>query len=636
MADVFSSSVSGLMSAQTSLATIAHNVANANTPGYARQTVTTGSQAAVKTGSGFVGSGVMITGVTSQVSGFLEAQKATATSQAASSSQVNALFTSLQSALSSSSNGLGAAVANFSAALTQAAANPQSVPARQLALATAGDLSGRFISISGQLSDQRNTVNQNISEATVQANTLIGQIASLNDRITSVEPRNATGGILPGSMANDLRAQRTQLINDLSGLMNVSQVETDTGVNVYANGASLVVGKQFSTMVAAPDPQDPTKMGVSIKTQAGPVPVDATKLGGKIGALSSFIAQGLDPARAQLDQIASAYANTANTQLAKGLDLSGAAGAPLFGVTPPTVAQGAKNTGSLSPLATVDLSQTQGSDYKLSYSSAGYQMVRGSDGATVASGPALPLTADGITLNPSGGAPASGDTWMIRPFGDAAANMTVKIRDPRQFAFSSPVATAASPANTSGATISLPKVVSSLPLNANLTQPVSITFTSPTAYTISGAGIGTLTNQAYVPGNQIAYNGWSASIEGAPRVGDVFTVAGAGSSPGDSSNINALSTSLSARSFNGGTESIADLMANVQSQVGSQAAVAQTEDTSAQSLLKIASANRESYSGVNLDEEAASLAKWQQIYAANAQVMSIAQKLFESLISQMG
>lgn len=635
MADVFSSSVSGLLSAQSVLATIAHNVANANTPGYARQTVTMGTQASVKTGAGFIGSGVILTGVTAQVSGFLESQLASAASHASASNQLNGLYTALQSSIASSTNGLGASLANFSAALTQAAANPQSVPARQLALATAGDLSARFISISGQLSEQRANVNKSIEQAASSANTLVAQIASLNDNITSVEPRDANGQVAPGSMANDLRAQRAELIKQLSTFVSVSQVETTTGVNVYANGVSLVVGKQGATIASAPDPLDPTRVGLAIKSSAGSVPVDTESMGGKIGALAQFVSKGLDQARAQLDQIASVYAKTVNDQLAKGLDLNGSPGAPMFGTAQPTIAEGGRNSGSLSPSVTVDASITPGSDYKLSYGSSGYMLTRSFDGALVASGATLPITADGLTLSAPPGTPASGDSWLIRPYGDAAARMSMRLADPKQLAFASPVATAANPNNSSTATIAPAAVTSGLPLDANLTQPVSITFTSATAYTISGPGIGTLTNQPYTAGADISHNGWTTNINGAPKAGDSFTVGPSGSAPGDSANINALSKALGQKAFKGGTESIADMISNIQSQVGTLASVAQTQDTSAQSLLKIAVSNRESYSGVNLDEEAASLAKWQQIYSANAQVMSVAQQLFSNLISSI-
>lgn len=635
MADVFSSSVSGLLSAQSVLATIAHNVSNANTPGYARQTVTMGTQTSVKTGAGFIGSGTIITGVTAQVSGFLEAQQASAASNASSTNQLNSLYTALQSSIASSTNGLGASLANFNAALTQAAANPQSVPARQLSLATAGDLSARFISISGQLSEQRANVNKSIQQAASSANTLVAQIAALNDNITSVEPRDASGAVAPGSMANDLRAQRGELIKQLSTFVSVSQVETNTGINVYANGVSLVVGKQATEITSAPDPLDPTRIGLAIKTNSGSVSVDTEKMGGKIGALAQFVSVGLDQARAQLDHIAGVYADTVNDQLAKGLDLNGAPGAPLFGEAAATVAQGARNTGTLSPSVTVDPKQTPGSDYKLAYGSSGYQLTRSFDGAVVASGASLPLSADGMTISAPSGSPAAGDSWKIRPFGDAAARMTMRLADPKQLAFASPVASSASPNNSSTATIAPAAVTSSLPLNPNLTQAVSITFTSPTAYTISGPGIGTLTGQPYTAGGEISHNGWSTSINGAPKTGDSFSVGPSGSAPGDSANINQLSKALGLKSFKGGTESIADLISNIQSQVGTQAAVAQTQDTSAQSLLKIAVSNRESYSGVNLDEEAASLAKWQQIYSANAQVMSVAQQLFDNLISSI-
>lgn len=633
MGNMLSTSLSGLMAAQTALSTISHNVANVNTPGYARQSVTLNEQNTVQTGYGFIGSGVSVTGIQAQVSSYLDGRVAASNSQASYSKQLSSLYGAMQSSVASS-NGLSSAIASFNSAITQASGSAESIPARQLVLSTASSLATNINSIAGQLSQQKDGVNQNIKDAVSSSNVLMQQIAKLNQTINSTEPKDASGVVLAGSAANDLRAQRTDLINQLSSYMNITTVNSDAGVNVYAGGVSLVDGVQSMTLVASAEPGDPSQMGVGLKTANGTQMLNASGLGGSIGASSDFISKGLNPAKASLDQLASGYATIANEQLAKGLDLNGNAGAPLFSTSTPTVADSSRNTGSLSPTVQVDPKLTQGSDYKLAFSAAnGYALTRLSDNTVVASGAGLPLTGDGLSIDVGSGAAANGDSWLIRPFGDAASNLKVTLTDPKQLAFASALSSSAATANTSNASITAPKVTSALPLDANLNQPVNITFTSATEYTISGTGIGTLTNQPYTPGSSIAYNGWSTSISGTPDVGDSFSIGPNGSAPGDSANINALTASLANRSFNHGKQSLADLVANAQSLAGTKTAAANAQNTSDQSLLTLAKNNRENYSGVNLDEEAASLAKWQQIYSANAQVMSISSKLFDELLS---
>ena len=75
---------------------------------------------------------------------------------------------------------------------------------------------------------------------------------------------------------------------------------------------------------------------------------------------------------------------------------------------------------------------------------------------------------------------------------------------------------------------------------------------------------------------------------------------------------------------------------SVVSQVGLKANQASTNLTSQQALLSSATSQQQSVSGVNLDEEAMNLMKYQQAYQASAKVMQTANSLFSSLLSIAG
>ena len=60
---------------------------------------------------------------------------------------------------------------------------------------------------------------------------------------------------------------------------------------------------------------------------------------------------------------------------------------------------------------------------------------------------------------------------------------------------------------------------------ADLLAPVSITFTSPTEFTVTGSGAGLPATLSYVAGQAVSFNGWSVGLDGAPAAGDTFTVA---------------------------------------------------------------------------------------------------------------
>jgi flagellar hook-associated protein 1 FlgK len=637
MGDVYSTGITGLNAAQAAINTIAQNVANANTPGYTRQTVQTTTQAPSRLGGGYIGNGVMVTGVNALVNPFLEAQLTSSTAAAAGSSQMSTYLSQLQGVLSDGANGVSKTQSAFQSALSQVASSASSIPARQLTLTTAKSLSDSLKSVAAQLQSQKQGAQQTLTSSVGAANTLLGQIAKLNGNIAKSEPRDATGNTLPGQQANDLRSQRQTLINQLAQYADVTTVDQSEGVSVFIGGASVVISNQSVNLVTRQNPMDASELSVGIATSSGVVNLDAASVGGKIGATMDFVEKGIDQALAQVNQYAGVMAQAVNEQSAKGVDLYGNAGGKVFAQLAPQINSSTKNTGDLNVSATVDAYASQPSDYSLTYTTAGgYSLRRMSDNTVVAGGATLPLKADGLTLGASGGAPQDGDAFLIRPFGAQAANMDALMTDPKQLALSSPVASSASSSNSSTAKITAPSVTSSLPLNPNLTSPVSIVFTSPTAYTISGPGIGTLTDQPYTSGADISHNGWTVKLSGAPAVGDSFSIQKSNGSAGDSANANALLSKLQGKTFGGGSQSLADLYANIQSDIGNKASLAQINAQSDTSVLNIAQNQRESYSGVNLDQEAADLSRWQQIYSANAQVMSVAQKLFENLMAQIG
>ena len=637
MGDVYSTGLTGLNAAQAALNVIAQNVANANTVGYARQTVQTTTQAPSRQGNGYIGNGVLVTGVTALVSPFLESQVTKATAGAAGASQMSTYLDQLQGVLSDSASGVSKTQSAFQAALSQVATSASSIPARQLALTTAKSLSDSLRSVASQLQDQKQGAQQTLVSNVSSANTILGQIAKLNDSIAKSEPRDANGVTLAGSQANDLRAQRQSLINQLAEYASVTTVDQNEGVSVFIGGAAVVISSQAAKLTTQKNPLDASELSVGISTASGVVNLDAASIGGKIGATMDYVEKGVDQAMAQLNQYAGVMAQAVNDQSAKGVDLYGSAGGAVFSQTAPEVTSSVKNTGTLAVGATVDAYATQPSDYRLTYtSSGGYSLLRLSDQTVVAGGANLPLSADGLTISPQSGTVADGDAFLIKPFGGAASHLQTLLTDPKRLALASPVASAASSANSSAAKITSPTVTSSLPLDPNLTAPVSIVFTSPTQYTISGAGIGTLANQPYQAGADISANGWKVQISGSPAAGDTFTVQKSNGATGDGANANAMTALLQGKSFGSKTQSLADLYASIQSDIGNKASLAQIDAKSETSVLGIAQGQRESYSGVNLDQEAADLSRWQQIYSANAQVMSVAQKLFEGLMAQLG
>ena len=171
--------------------------------------------------------------------------------------------------------------------------------------------------------------------------------------------------------------------------------------------------------------------------------------------------------------------------------------------------------------------------------------------------------------------------------------------------------------------------------NANLTAPVTLTFTAAGTFDVSGTGTGNPTGVAYAAGQSISYNGWTLTLKGTPKPGDTITVQAmtAGHSNLNAGNATALLGLRDAAVFDGAPMS--DGYASLMAQVGVRSQSAQYAAGISESIASSLETSRTSVSGVNLDEEAAKLLQYQQAYQASAKMIQIAQNIFDTLLQGM-
>jgi flagellar hook-associated protein 1 FlgK len=220
---------------------------------------------------------------------------------------------------------------------------------------------------------------------------------------------------------------------------------------------------------------------------------------------------------------------------------------------------------------------------------------------------------------------AAGDRFLVRPTARAADSLSVALTEPSAVAAAAPIRTAAGATNSGDATIGAGKAVNAS--NPKLLQTATIRFTSSTTYTINGGP-----SQAYTSGDPIRHNGWQLAISGAPAAGDTFTVQSNAGGVGDNRNALALGKLQNAGVLDGGNTSIGDAYAQLVANVGTQTRQAKAGLDAQTALASQAKAAEQGVSGVNLDEEAANLVRFQQAYQAAAKAITTAQTVFESLL----
>ena len=625
---IYSLGLSGLAAAQAGLTTTGHNIANAATPGYHRQSIQQSALPALTTGVGFLGQGVQVDTVVRGYSQFLETQLSQAQAQSSYYTTYNAQMTQIDNVVADTNAGLSPALQEFFAAAQTVSTNPSDVATRQSMLSSGATLTARFNSLAARFDQLQSGVNSQIASTITNVNTLATQVGALNNRILAMQQN-------PQQPPNDLLDQRDALIGQLNKLVGSTAItQSDGTVNVVVgNGQNLVVGARVMTLAATSSLDDPqrTEVGYTIGgsvTQLGA----STFQGGSLGALLSFRANDLDAAQNALGQVAAGLARSFNDQHQLGQTLSGAAGGNFFTPPVPDVISRTTNTGTATVAATIsNAGAMTASDYRLSYNGANYTVMRLSDNTTTTYA-TLPQTVDGITLSIASGAVASGDSFLIEPTRNAARAIGMNLTDPAGIAAAAPIRSAASGNNAGNATISAGTVNAPPPQNANLTQPVTITFTGAGTFNVTGTGTGNPSGVAYTSGNSITYNGWTVQIAGTPVAGDVFTISSNSGGVADGRNALALATLQTQNLLAGGTANYQGIYSQMVSQVGSKtqqtSVMAQTQDT----MVQQSTAAQQSVSGVNLDEEAANLLRYQQAYQAAGKMIQIAQTLFQTVL----
>ena len=644
---IFGIGISGMNAAQAGLVTTGHNISNASTPGFTRQEVVQVSNIPQFSGIGFLGQGVAVSTVRRIYSDALSNQLTLAQTQGSQLDAYYAQIKQLDTLLGDPSAGLAPALQDFFSGVADVAAHPESVPSRQALLSSANALSARFQDLDQQISEMSAGIGTQITSSIASINRYAEQIAGLNQSILAAESVTAL------QPANDLRDQRDALVAALNREVRASVVKESNGAyDVFVgNGQPVVVGSTAFALVPTRSLEDPQRVEVGYRNGASSALLAPASLqGGALGGLLSFRSASLDAVQNALGRVAMGVAQTFNDQHLLGQDLDGALGKAFFTIAGPAVLPSSANAGSAAVTAVLqNVNALTTSDYRLQYNGAAggnenFTLTRISDGFTfptvtfpTAGGYPYNLNVDGITLTLSAGA-ALNDTWLIEPTRLGAGSLGVALTDPGAIAAASPIRAGAALANSGGATISAGSVSSV----ADLPLPATVTLTFDAAagqFAVSGA-VPAAGPFAYTAGSTISFNGISFAISGTPADGDVFTLERNTNGVADNRNALALgalqvANTLGQNALIAGsqpTTSFQGAYSQLVSQIGNTTRQMEVTASAQANVIAQTKQAQQSVSGVNLDEEAANLLRYQQAYQASGKMMQIASTLFQTVL----
>lgn len=240
-----------LFAMQTTQQTTAHNIANANTKGYTRQVVNLVASRPIEVPGlmrsnipGQLGQGVHFDSINRIREKFLDDQFYNESKSLGEWKTRTDTLHKLEGIINEPSDtGIRQTIENFWNAWQELSREPDNMTARTLLKERSLAMTDAFNHTAKKLNDLSNDLTENINVKAIQANSMLRQVANLNNEIFRIE------GL--GNNANDLRDQRDLLIDELSGMINITVTEDASGYIVMMGDTELVAGIAQVTEVNA-------------------------------------------------------------------------------------------------------------------------------------------------------------------------------------------------------------------------------------------------------------------------------------------------------------------------------------------------------------------------------------------------
>lgn len=564
---------SALRATTVQMSVASNNIANADTDGYTTKTATK-----ISTVSGGTGNGTAIADVTSSVNRYVFSSLLGADSDAAAATTTATYTDALQSLLGATTGGdddSGTSIANTLASLetavTSLASTPESATAKAELVDSLDDVAAQLRETSASIQDLRAQADGEIADGVDTVNDALTTIDALNDAIVAAKSQ--------GQSTSDLEDQRNSALRTVSDYLDIQTTTTSTGaVYVYASNGTALVNSSVHELSYA-------KAGsVSADTVFDSITVDGKSIddaitSGSLDALMTLRDETLPSAQDELDALASSLITTLNAVTTDGSAVP--APTTLTGTTTLSGSDALSASGSVR-IALVDSSGalTSYTDLDLSAYSSVSDLVTALDGID---GVDATLNSDGtLSLASSDGTSGVAIGALDSAVGDDSMSFS------SYFGFNTLLTG---------------------------TNAASIRVNSAVAADTSLVATATLSDDA------------------------TLTVGKTVLTSGDTSIADALSDALSnEHSFAavGGlasqTASFADYAAAIVADIADQASDAATAETTKTTVQGALESTLSSTTGVNLDEETAKLSDYETLYNAAAQVISIVNELFQTLL----
>lgn len=330
MTDLVGVASNAVAAYQRALGTVSNNIANVATDGYSRQAVVLQANPVSKTGTIFMGTGVMVDRIQRQYDAFAEANLRNSNSDLSSQEPMVNYANRVVDVMGGQTMGLTSALDQFFSSARDLSTDPASTVVRGSFVRDAEAIASRFGQLSSQLDLVQEETSQAVESSVGQMNSIIKQLAQVNTQLSS----NKTANAQPAALLD----QRDSLLKELSGFTHVNTYFSENGEVLVSLGPSvtqdIVVNGGKATAISANfNSAAPEKVSLVLDPYGTPKPLTSVT-SGSLAGLMAFREQVLGSTRSALDNLANTFVNEVNAIHQQGVDGYGDPGGDLFVIDP--------------------------------------------------------------------------------------------------------------------------------------------------------------------------------------------------------------------------------------------------------------------------------------------------------------
>ncbi len=298
---IMSTASSGMQAAQTSLRVVSDNIANVNTPGYVRKTVSQSNLI-----SNGMGVGVSIDAIKRATDRFLQSANLNAMSDTGRTAALSSALDTAQNLFGdpSGTNSYFSTLDDILSSFSAASDDPSSTLLRTQALTRVDDFLSESSRITSSLSSMGKDADNRISTDVDRVNDLLKQINTLNSDITRAK--------VAGADATGSENVQSGLIDELSSLMNIQVSQRSNGGVMVRSTEGLSLAGDGAAVVSYQKSTTATGFLQVIQANGGDTPVALNISSGELRGLMDLRNQALPNLTDQLGEFVSRTAEELN------------------------------------------------------------------------------------------------------------------------------------------------------------------------------------------------------------------------------------------------------------------------------------------------------------------------------------